>query len=487
MPFERIKGIYVSLKFRIVLWMTMLVFVLVVLTIGVVRHLYSKHLWESFHEHLRQDISDIVEELKLVHRTMPADLASREPIWTQKALEHPFQRWFVQIFDHDGFPLLSCGAPPEDVQRFTAPPREHTFGPYHIMEAKVDDAGLPVYFIRVGCYRSAIDDDLRHMTFSLLFAGLAIIILTPAVAYFLALRATRPISWITSTAARLQPQKLDERLPIRGTGDELDNLSRTINHMLDRIAAYLKQNRDFVANAAHELRSPLAAIRTTVDVALSRGRTPEEYANILSEVMEATQQLGHLVNQLLTLAEGDAGRMGDGKQRSCRLDRIVLEAINMFEPVAEASGIELRESGKIAEATVGGDENFLRQVVRNLLDNAVKFSPEGGHIDVSLTIDRDRNHAVFRVRDEGMGISEADLPHLFERFYRGDKSRHRAGRKSGTGLGLSICHAIVTALGGEISVTSEVGKGSVFVVTLPLRMAEADERSPVRETTAAVA
>jgi len=294
---------------------------------------------------------------------------------------------------------------------------------------------------------------------------LVTLLLAPLGGYALAGRATRPIAKLISTAASLQPSKLDERLPIRGTGDELDQLSATINGMLDRIASYIERNRDFVANAAHELRSPLAAIRSTVEVALNRQRTPEEYATLLGDVVEECSRLAGLVSQLLLLAEGDAGRLSAGNQ-SVRLDKIVLESLDMFEGVAEAAGISIR-GGDLPVVTVPGDEAHLRQVVRNLIDNAIKFTPSG-QVQVSLGIAADRRRAWLRVRDSGIGIAADDLPRIFERFYRADKARTRESRPGGHGLGLAICQSIVTALGGEITVASQVGRGSTFTVWLPV-------------------
>ncbi len=290
--------------------------------------------------------------------------------------------------------------------------------------------------------------------------------LAPLSGYFLAGRATRPISKIITTTARLHPKNLDERLPMRGTGDELDQLSGTINGMLDRIAAYIDSNRDFIASAAHELRSPLAAIRSSVDVALDRLRTPDEYAALLTDVAEECARLTNLVNRLLLLAEGDAGRLA-AQHHQAQLDKVVRESVNMFEAVAESKGVELKLV-RVMAVTVPGEEYHLRQVVRNLLDNAIKFTPPQGRITIDLACDGDKKQTTLRVSDSGIGISAQDLPRIFERFYRGDKSRSREHGPGGSGLGLAICEAIVSALRGEIKVQSRPGEGSTFIVTLPM-------------------
>ena len=183
--------------------------------------------------------------------------------------------------------------------------------------------------------------------------------------------------------------------------------------------------------------------------------------------MEECQYLSNLVNRLLILAEGDVGRIG-GKLRTTQLDRIVRESLDMFEAVAELHGVRLESKPLPPAAWVPGDDDHLRQLVRNLLDNAIKFTPHGGAVRTGLTIDHGRQKVVLTVQDEGVGIPPEDLPHIFERFFRGDRSRQRQPGRQSSGLGLSICQTIVQALGGEISAESTVGRGSVFTVTLPL-------------------
>jgi signal transduction histidine kinase len=168
----------------------------------------------------------------------------------------------------------------------------------------------------------------------------------------------------------------------------------------------------------------------------------------------------------LVLAEGDAGRLAAHDQHA-RLDKVVRESVSMFEAVAESKGVELKLAGLPAVA-VPGEEYHLRQVVRNLLDNAIKFTPAAGRVTVDLAADRDKKQARLRVSDSGAGMAADELPRIFERFYRGDKSRSRDQNPGGSGLGLAICKAIVTALNGNIQVQSRVGQGSVFTVTLPL-------------------
>jgi len=294
------------------------------------------------------------------------------------------------------------------------------------------------------------------------------LVIAPLGGYWLAGRVTRPLSTIISTAERLRPEKLNERLSLRGTGDELDNLSHTLNMLLDRIANFLEKRKDFLANAAHELRTPLAALRSTAEVALRSPRTSLEYQELIGTIVEECQSLEVLVNQLLLLAETESETetiLLSGE--SIDLGELIKKSYEMFIGVAESRSIDLRLQ-VVQVLRVKGNRHHLRQVVNNLIDNALKFTPEGGN--VSLTIDKaaGESKAIFTVQDTGVGIAAEEKPQLFDRFYRGERSRRRDSLTRGTGLGLSICRAIVDGHGGSITVTSQVGQGSSFQVWLPL-------------------
>jgi signal transduction histidine kinase len=304
----------------------------------------------------------------------------------------------------------------------------------------------------------------------MILIGTATMVIAIIGAYWLAGLAIRPVTEITQTAARLRPSHLDERLRIRGTADELDQLSLTINHLLDRIADYLAKKREFVANAAHELRSPLAAIRSSVDVALTSDRTPEEYQSLLVVIADECEHLTTLVNQLLFLAETDGGR-NVRLTESIHMERVVETCVEMFRGVAEERGIALESSLRACPKFMGNGGR-VRQVVNNLIDNAIKFTPVGGRIRIDVEPATDQRGVCLRVSDSGVGISAQDLPHVFERFYRGDKGRDREGTARGTGLGLAISRAVVEEHGGLIDVQSEVGRGTTFTITLP-----ADDRN----------
>jgi signal transduction histidine kinase len=304
-------------------------------------------------------------------------------------------------------------------------------------------------------------------------AASVIFLIAPACGYWLAGRATKPLADIIGTMARLRPSNLDERLPLRKTGDELDRLSATFNTLLDRIGLYLDEKRDFLANAAHELRTPLAAIRSSVEVAMTEERSREEYKELFSELIGETASLELLLNQLLLLAETEVERLKIHGE-PLRLDQLVQKSVDMFAGAAEFHDLELR-CATLPAVSVDGNRQHLRQVLNNLLDNAIKFTPGGGTIQVSLELDSDAGEAVLAITDSGIGIAAEEQMHVFERFYRVDRARRRDNETRGTGLGLAICRAIVETHGGQIQVRSELGKGSTFTVRLPAIHPPADD------------
>jgi signal transduction histidine kinase len=299
------------------------------------------------------------------------------------------------------------------------------------------------------------------------------LVLSPLGGYWLASRATEPIAQINALAAQLQPSKMGDRLPLRGTGDELDVLSETINSLLDRIASYLDRNRQFVANAAHELRSPLTAIQSTVEVALNADRKIDEYKELLDEIVVECSDLRLLVNQLLLLAEADTEASPTGYE-AVNLAKTVAKSIDMFRDAAEEQGVAL-SAERLDSVQVRGHAGRLRQVVNNLIDNALKFNRPGGSVTLDLRAAPLHNAVSLRISDTGIGISEQDLPHVFDRFYRGHAAAQARGtHRSGNGLGLSICKAIVTAHGGTIEVESTPDKGTTITVMLPAYIEGAD-------------
>ena len=401
----------------------------------------------------------------------------------RKARGHDFHGWFVQFYHRDGSPAWSSAKapelPPPDAAQQAAGTYhlDHYRLAYHKLSREIDEASA----VCVGCNERFITRDMASIDRLVSLVAGAVIVVVTLGGFLLAGRTTSILSNLIHRTENLRPSELKERLPIRGTGDELDALARTVNGLLDRLSDYLQQKHDFLADAAHELRTPLAAIRSSVEVALNSERSGDEYRELLDGVIEQCLALQKLVNQLLLLSETDADRL-QISTAPVALDELVARAAEMFQGVAEFEGIELRAAA-LPHVAVPGNAHHLRQVLNNLLDNAIKFTAAryprassapsakgqaGGRIEISLVRDDAQREARLEIRDNGLGISEADLPRVFDRFYRTDRARPREGGPAGTGLGLSICQAIVAAHHGTLAAESRQGEGTVFVVRLPL-------------------
>jgi signal transduction histidine kinase len=465
MQFEQIKNVYRSLRFRLTLWNSAVVLLTAVAALFALR----EGLRVTLMREIDQQLSEDAQEIALAIRDFYPKLEQIPRELDRKAEGHKAHQLFVYVIDPNGKTLWATpGAPQHDLPDIepSDAPNLMTDGNFRLARQHVKVSDGQVFRIRIGTSLDFVENDVSRLTRIIILIGGIILVLSPVGGYWLAGRATSPLADMHRTAEALRPDRLDERLPIRGSGDELDRLSATINGLLDRIADYIDRHRQFLANAAHELRSPLAAVQSSVEVALNAGRTPREYDELLGEIAEECGALRSLVNQLLTLAEVEMAST-QSPIESVPLAQIVTRSVEMFRGVAEERGIDLRID-KLDNTVVYGHALRLRQVVNNLIDNALKFNHQGGSVRVDLRTDPGRPMAILRVRDSGPGISSDDIPHIFDRFYRGDKARQRDNPLHGSGLGLSICHAIVTFYGGTIAVESPLGQGTIFTVELRL-------------------
>ena len=279
----------------------------------------------------------------------------------------------------------------------------------------------------------------------------------------IASRSLRPVKAMIAKAQRIDAQRLQERLEVSGAGDELDNLAYTVNSMLDRLQRYVERLQQFTADASHELRSPLAALRGNAEVALTRDRSVAELRQVIEESVEQYDRLGRIAEDLLFLARADTGNLPLVSER-VRLDEAVSDVVDLYTPLAKDRGVDL-VLGECHAVELEADSSRLRQLVGNLIDNAIKYIGDGSKVEVA--IEPGDGLARIRVSDDGLGIPAEDLPRVFDRFYRVDRSRS-GGRTAGAGLGLSICRTIAAAHGGSIELTAVEGHGTVATVTLPV-------------------
>jgi two-component system, OmpR family, sensor kinase len=287
---------------------------------------------------------------------------------------------------------------------------------------------------------------------------------------FLTRRALQPIDTISQTAQQITAaDDLSRRIPYDGPPDEIGQLTHTFNATLERLERLFNAQRRFVADVSHEMRTPLTTIQGNVDLMRRFGHDQEAMDAIQGE----TERMSRLVGDLLLLAKADAGRLSLEKQ-PVELDTLVLEVYNQARMFSDSITVEL---GAIEQAQIMGDADRLKQLLLNLVSNGIKYTPAGGM--VTLSMECDAQGVRIHVSDTGVGIPEDDLPHIFDRFYRVDKARSRA--QGGTGLGLSIARWIADAHGGQLSVTSQVDRGSTFTVRLPVLQQHAPPAS-IRDT-----
>ena len=317
-----------------------------------------------------------------------------------------------------------------------------------------------------------VDHAINTLTVFVLVAGPGVLLLASIGGWVLAGHALRPVARMTATAAQIDADGLDRRVAVPPAADELRLLAETLNAMLDRVRAGMADQQRFVANASHELRTPLAVMRAELDVELSRHDLPVEARDVLASTEEEVVRMSGIVENLLTLAQLDERRLA---LRLRRVDLVALasDVVQRGRRLAEDGGVRIRVVGDPVD--VDADPDRLEQAVGNLVENAVKYAGRGG--EVIVAVGQLAGTAELTVTDGGPGIPTEALPHLFDRFFRVDEPRARD--MGGSGLGLAICREIVRAHGGDVTVISEPGHGSVFAVTLPLRLRSAATLTPI--------
>ena len=306
-----------------------------------------------------------------------------------------------------------------------------------------------------------VHEELRELA-AVLFTILPLsLLLAGGIGYMLARRALAPAERIRRDTDEITAERLDQRLQVPNPGDELGRLAQTINAMIARLERSFAEVRRFTADASHELRTPVSIIRTEAEVAMHQPPDAEEYQALAGSILEECEHLTKLTDQLLTLSREDAGLVTLDSM-SLDLSQLATTATEMMRPLAEAKRQTITITG-LMKATVSGDADRLRVMLYNLIDNAIKYTPSGGRIDV--VVSAQPGMFAVAVHDTGIGIDAHHLPRVFDRFYRIDKARSREA--GGTGLGLSIVRSIVAAHGGRVDITSTPGEGTTITVLLP--------------------
>ncbi len=361
------------------------------------------------------------------------------------ALERATTEWKPQ-FDESSL------SPTEHVRIITWPAR--------------DEEG-ETFFVVVGQSLRDIQPVERQLVFLLVVANPLALLLASLGGLWLANKALSPVDRLTRAAERIGRGNLSERVEEHRSQDEIGRLAATFNQMIGRLEQAFERERRFTADASHELKTPLAVLRGDIEVALRRERTPDEYRRVLQSSLEEIARLTKLTEDLLTLARSDAGESVLDLEQ-VQLDQLASDARVFIAPLAESAGVALTYDAPTSPVVIEGDQKRLKQLLVNLMDNAIKYTPAGGSARLSLSVKN--SSAVIEVSDSGRGIPGSSLPHIFERFYR--QTDPRDSRVSGFGLGLAISKWIVDAHGGSIEADSTEGRGSTFTVHLPLARAD---------------
>jgi heavy metal sensor kinase len=315
--------------------------------------------------------------------------------------------------------------------------------------------------LQVGLALEDLQDTMWALARALLFMAPVMLLLASGGGLFLANRALAPIDRITRTAQRISAEDLSGRLNLRGPEDEVGRLARTFDAMLARLQSAFEQQRRFTADASHELRTPLTAMIGQIDVAIERPRDSESYRTTLLGVREQASRLARLSDDLLFLARADIQPAPAGAEL-IDLSSLLPAIVAQVEPLAAAKQ-QVVALDRTTPLVVRGNEDDLIRLFLNLLDNAIRYTPQGGQITVGST--RDNASLAISVADTGPGVAPEHLPRLFDRFFRGDRGRNRA--QGGSGLGLAIAQSIARSHGGQLVVHSAVGHGSTFTAILP--------------------
>jgi len=340
----------------------------------------------------------------------------------------------------------------------------HKIGGEHfrLLRDNIDVAGTR-YDITLATSTEETDEALERFRHILSLSVPSLLLIAALGGDWMSRRALAPVDEITQSAREISAQNLAMRLAVPHTGDELERLATTLNEMLSRLDTAFQRITQFTADASHELRTPVAVIRTSAELALRQPRTEAEHREALSHILRESETVSRMIEQLLLLARADSGSTAIPITRT-NLSEILEKVWTQATILAESKHLSPEASIPQMPVWIRGDPASLERLFLILLDNAVKYTPDGGRIE--LRVSTNDGFAVTEIRDTGIGIASEDIPHIFDRFYRADRARSR--ESGGTGLGLAIGQWIAAAHGGEIRVESAPSAGSSFQVWLPL-------------------
>ncbi len=320
--------------------------------------------------------------------------------------------------------------------------------------------GTP-FVLQIGTPLKGIFNALGKFLVILLVSVPILLILSAFGGYFFVKRAFFPVKKIVKTVKRITAENLSHRVEPINSKDEIGELAETFNDMISRLEKSFEHIKQFSSDVSHELKTPLTAVKGEIEVTLRRNRKKDEYKKTLKSLLEDIDKLEEIIENLFLLSRMDSENL-KFLPKKFALEETLLEAFEDMETIAKKKKVHLILKN-IQEMEMKGESTLIKRVFTNLINNAIKYTPEGGKIEISLK--KAGGFAKFIVQDTGIGIPQEEIPHIFDRFYRVEKARSREA--GGSGLGLAIVKWIVEAHKGKIEVTSEAGEGSIFIVSFP--------------------
>jgi heavy metal sensor kinase len=334
--------------------------------------------------------------------------------------------------------------------------------PIRVITMPVIRNGKLANLVQVGTSKKVVVDTLKNLAIILWTAVPSVLLLTALIGRFIARRALKPVAKITQTAKDIgSGANLSQRIPVPEVKDEIGELALTFNSMMDRLESSFSQMRQFSSDASHELRTPLTVLKGQSELTLGKERKPKEYQEVISSNLEEIQYMSKVLEDLFMLSKSDENQIALDYE-SVDLKLLIEEICRHAQIIASEKNIKII-TAYIEKVQVYGDPVRLRQMIWNVIVNGIKYTQPDGEVTISLQEKKDI--ALITIQDNGIGISNSDLPLIFNRFYRVDKARSR--EEGGTGLGLSICKFIVDAHKGSIDIESTLGEGTKFKIKLP--------------------
>lgn len=465
-----------SIRTRLTLWyMGVLALVLILFSMGV----YAM-LARNISRDLDSNLNTTIDEATVSLLRKMRDGESAVEAGRYALDEHIGPRQAAAIFDESGSliaentalngihaPAVTFQSIPADQARLYSTPDNNESDRRRVIVKRVTVSPEKTYAVVVSQPLDRGVKELKRIRVILLFSIIGALVLAGLGGWFLARRSLASVVQMTEQVRRMSAENLAQRLPIGNPHDELGRLADTFNELFGRLDESLSQQRRFMADASHELRTPLSVMRTATGVTLEQEqRSVSEYRHALKVIDQQVQRLTRIVTDMFTLARADAGRRAINRN-DFYLDELIWECVRAAEYLGSRKGVTIR-LGKLPEMPYRGDEGLLRQMILNLLDNAIKHSPSDGEVHVRL--ERQGSEHRILVSDTGLGIPLEAQRHIFERFYRVDRSRSRTEASdlgAGAGLGLSIARWIAESHHGRLELQSSNQTGSVFVASLP--------------------